>query len=98
MLQRIIAIKKLNNIKINCLRNLCSSVLSDKWRFNLIQDGQSLGLDFESFSKDAIANKTFQALELHIFTNKYLEKGFPRFTDVIDLELIAKPGMVNNSG
>ena len=34
MLRHIIAIKKLNNIMINCLQNPHANVLSDKWHFD----------------------------------------------------------------
>lgn len=57
-----------------------------------------LDLDFESFSIDVIANKTFQALGFYISATGYLEKGPPCFTDVTNLELTAKPVVVDNLG
>lgn len=70
-LRRIIAIKKLNNIMINCYRNRYTSILPNKWRFDLSQDREILALDFESFSTDAIIDKTFQALGFHISATGY---------------------------
>lgn len=55
-------------------------------------------MDFESFSTDDLADKTFQAFGFYISTIKYLEKESPLFTNVIDLELTVKPAMVHNSG
>ena len=94
--RRIIAIKKLNNIMINCFQNHRASVLPDKWRFDLIQDWETLALDFGSFNIDDIANKTLQALGFHIFITKYLKKGSLCFTNVTDLELTAKPAVMDN--
>ena len=98
MSSRIIAIKKLNNIMINCLQNPRASVLPDKWRFDSSQDWETLALDFGGCSTDDIADETFRALGFQISATGYLEEGFPRFTDVTDLELSAELAMVDNPG
>ena len=56
--RRIIAIKKLNNIMINCLQNFRASVLPEMWRFDLSQDWETHFLDFGGCSPDDIADKT----------------------------------------
>lgn len=45
---------------------------------------------------DDIADKTLQALGFHIFATGYLEKESSRFIDVTDLELTAKPDVLDN--
>ena len=96
MLRRIIAIKKLNNIMINCLQNLRPSILPDKWRFDMIQDCETFASNFDSFSTDDITEKTLQALGFHISATGYLEKRSLRFTDVTGLQLYAKLAVVDN--
>ena len=96
--RRIIAIKKLNNIMINCLQNPHASVFSDKWRFDSSQDLDILALDFGGCNTDDIADKTLRALGFHISATGYLEEGLPRFTDVTDLELTAELAVVDNPG
>ena len=81
---------------INCFQNPRLSVLLNKWCFNLSQNWKILILDFDSFSTDNIADKTLQALGFHISAIGYLEKGFPRFTDITELELNTEPAVVNN--
>ena len=98
MSRRIIAIKKLNNIMINRLQNPRTSVLPDKWLFDLSQNWETLALNFGGFSTDDIADKILQALVFHISATGYLEKGSLRFIDITDLELTAKPAVVNNLG
>ena len=83
---------------INCLRNPRASVFSDKWRFDLSQDWETLALDFERFSKDDLANKTFRALGFYISTTGYLEERSLRFIDVTDLELTTEPTVMDNAG
>lgn len=97
-LRCIVAIKKLNNIMINCFWNPRASVLPDKWRFDLSQDWETLVLDFESFSTDDWADETLQALGFHISVTGYLEKRSPRFTNVTDLEMIAELAVMNKPG
>ena len=82
---------------INRFWNPYASILPNKWRFNLSPDWEIFALDFESFSTDNIANETFWALGLYIFTIEYLKEGFLYFTDVTDLELNAKPIIIDNS-
>ena len=96
--RRIIAIKKLNNIMINCLQNPRTSVLPDKWHFDLSQNWEIFTLDFGGCSRDDIADKTLQALGFHIFATGYFKERSPRFTDITDLELIAEPAMIDNPG
>lgn len=97
MLCYIIAIKKLNNIMMNCLQNPQASVLPDKCCFDSKQNWKTLAFDFKSFSIDDLADKTLQALGFHISAIGYLEKEFPRFKDVTNLELTAELAMVDNA-
>ena len=55
-------------------------------------------MDFGDFSIDDIADKTLRALGFHIFATEYLEEVSPCFTDMTDLELSAKPAVVDNLG
>ena len=96
--RHIIVIKKLNNIMINCLQNPRATVLHDKWHFDSSQDWKTLALDFEGFNTDDIADGTLRTFSFHISATQYLEEEFPRFKDILDLELTTKPAMVNNLG
>ena len=95
-LRRIIAIKKLNNIMINCLQNPRTSILPDKWRFDSSQDWETLALDFGGCSTDDIADKTLRALGFHISATGYLKERSLRFTDITDLELTAEPVVMDS--
>lgn len=53
-------------------------------------------MDFESFNTDDLADKTLRALGFHISTTGYLKETSPHFTDITDLELIAKSAVVEN--
>lgn len=83
---------------INCLRNSYASVVPNKWHFDLSLDWKTLALDFESFSTDDLADKALRTLGFYIIATEYLEERFPRFINVTDLELIAKPVMIDNPG
>lgn len=96
MLRYIIAIIKLNNNMINYLQNPRSSVVPDKWCFDLSQNWEILALDFDSFSIDDIADEIFQVLGFHISTTRYLEKRFLHFIDVTDLELNIELAVIDN--
>ena len=79
-----IAIRKLNNITINCFQSLRLSVLPDKQRFDTNQDWEVLGDDFDSISLDTIPDNILQALNFHLFPLSYLEEGASRFVAVTD--------------
>lgn len=98
MSHHIIAIKKLNNIIINCLWNPHVSVLSDKWHFDFRQDWEILISDFESFNSNDLADKTLQTLGFHISATRYLEEGSLYFTNITDLKLTVKPAVIDNPG
>ena len=53
-------------------------------------------MNFGGFSLDNIADKTLRAYGFHICATRYLEKRFPHFTDVTDLELTAEPAVIDN--
>lgn len=55
-------------------------------------------MDFKSFNKNAIVNKTLWALGFHISTIRYLKKKFLHFIDINNLKLTAKLPIVNNFG
>ncbi len=75
-LRRRIVIWKLNNIMINQLINLKSSVLSDKWQFNTSQDWEVLEDDFDSVSSETIPDAILRALGFY-YSLDYLKKGAP---------------------
>lgn len=83
---------------INRLRNPRASILPKKWRFNSSLDWETLVLNFKSFSMDDLADEILWALGFHISATWYLEEVSPYFTDVTDLELTAKPVVVDNPG
>lgn len=97
-LRHIIIIKKLNNIIINCFQNPRTSVVPHKWRFDSNQDWKTLALDFGGFSTDDMADETLRALGIRISATGYLEEESPRFTDITELELTAKPAVMDNPG
>ena len=97
-LRRIITIKKLNNIIINCLQNPNVCLFLDKWYFDLSQDWEILILNYENFNADAIAKKTLQALGFHISIIGHLEKKFLYFTNITNLKLFIKQAMVDILG
>lgn len=55
-------------------------------------------MDLESFSIGIIADKTLQAFGFHISAIGYFEEKFSHFKDVTNLELIAKPIVIDNPG
>lgn len=55
-------------------------------------------MDFKSFNMNNLADETLQALSFHISTTRYLKEGFPCFIDISDLELTAKPVVMDNPG
>lgn len=91
-LRYIIAIQKLNHIRINCLIHLWPSVLPDKWRFDNSQDWELIKDDFDSVSLDPIPNGILQALGFHLSLLSYHEKRALQFLDGTDKpELAFKP-------
>ena len=59
-------------------------------------DWEILALDFGGFSTDDIADKTLRAFGFHISAIRYLEKESLYFINITDLELTAKPAVVDN--
>ena len=77
---------------INWLTNPRLNMLPDKWRFDISQDWEILGDDFDSVSSDSILGATIQALGFHQFPLDYFKERAPRFVDLTDkLSLAIEP-------
>lgn len=63
-----------------------------KQRFNISQDWEVLGDDFDSVSSETISDAILQALSFHYFSLGYLKKRVPQFVDITNkLELAIEP-------
>ena len=83
------AIRKLNNIIYSCLSNPRSSVISNRWKHDTIQDWEYLAKNLDGVSAELIEDEALLRLDMHISTTGYLEQGAPRFTEVTgDEEMI----------
>ncbi len=59
-------------------------MLPDKWQFDISQDWEVPGDDFDSVSLETIPDATLQALGFHYSPLGYLEEGAPRFVGITD--------------
>ena len=86
------AARKLNNIIYSCLSNPRSSVISNRWKHDTIQDWEYLAKNLDGVSAELIEDETLLRLDMHISATGYLEKGAPCFTEVTGEEEMVEDG------
>ncbi len=69
---------------INRMTNPRPSVFPDKWRFDISQDWEIIGANFECIHLETIPDATLRDLGFHYSPLGYFEAGAPHFIDVTD--------------
>ncbi len=81
---RALSIRKLNNIVYSRLNNPRSNVISDKWKFDTMQDWEFHAKNFDQVSNEQIAEADLLRLDVHLSAPGYLEEGRPCFNEVTE--------------